>query len=174
MGTLTVQHIDSNRSYVTGGDFNCMVDLEKRSCACKQYDLDKIPYEHAIKWLNVGKLLKLPCQVCLPPTIGKQRGRLKMKRYLSAIEKAKRIKRKLLKKKNQTITTSNPPPATKEGNQSSRITSTKKRGRNQAPSTPIRQKQTNLPRRMPSTNPSSKKKPKYSAKIIVPITPSPG
>ena len=29
IGTLTVQHIDSNRSYVTGGDFNCMVDLEK-------------------------------------------------------------------------------------------------------------------------------------------------
>ncbi|KAH0903774.1 hypothetical protein HID58_043277 [Brassica napus] len=46
--------------YVTGGDFNCMVDLEKRSCTCKQYDLDKIPCEHAIKWLNVGKLLKLP------------------------------------------------------------------------------------------------------------------
>ena len=60
-----------------------------------------------------------------------------------------------------------------EGNQSPRITSTKKRGRNQAPSTPIRQKQTNLPRRTPSTNSSLRKKPKYSAKITVPITPSP-
>ena len=76
MGTLTVQHIDSNSSYVTGWDFNCMVDLEKvwkhrlsllpcshlsqfwfihflfflqRSCTCKQYDLEKIPCEHAIK-----------------------------------------------------------------------------------------------------------------------------
>ena len=28
-------------------------------------------------------------QVCLPPAIGKQRGRPKMKRYLSATEKAK-------------------------------------------------------------------------------------
>ncbi|KAF2583691.1 hypothetical protein F2Q70_00036557 [Brassica cretica] len=38
MGTLTVQHIDSNRSYVTGGDFNCMVDLEKRSCTSTLVD----------------------------------------------------------------------------------------------------------------------------------------
>ena len=112
-------------------------------------------------------------QVCLPPAYGKQRGRPKMKRYLSAIENAKRFKHKLLKRKNQTMSTSNPPPATKEGNQSPRITSTKKRGRNQAPSTPITQKQTNLPRRTPSTNLSSRKKPKYSAKITVPITPSP-
>lgn len=29
MGTLAVQHIDANRSYDTGGDLNCMVDLEK-------------------------------------------------------------------------------------------------------------------------------------------------
>ena len=29
IGTLTIEHIDSNRSYVTGGDLFCMVDLEK-------------------------------------------------------------------------------------------------------------------------------------------------
>ncbi|KAF2562424.1 hypothetical protein F2Q70_00016964 [Brassica cretica] len=166
MGTLTVQHIDPNRSYVTGGDFNCMVDLEKRSCTCKQYDLDKIPCEHAIKVAKCRKIVEATLvdplytkgylveaytdpinptdddlippadvlsQVCLPPAIGKQRSRPKMKRYLSAIEKAKQFKRKLLKKKNQTMSTSNPPPTSKEGNQSPRITSTKKVGVNKPP-----------------------------------------
>ena len=28
MGTLVVQHIDANRSHVTGGDANCIVNLE--------------------------------------------------------------------------------------------------------------------------------------------------
>ncbi|KAH0879502.1 hypothetical protein HID58_066896, partial [Brassica napus] len=55
---------------------------------------------------------------------------------------------------------------------SSRNTSTKKCGRNPAPRTPIRQNQTNLSRKTPSTNPSSRKKPKYSAKITSPTTPS--
>ena len=71
------------------------------------------------------------------------------------------------------MSTRNPPPATKEGNQSSRNTSTKKLGCSQAPSTPIRQKQTNIPRRTPSTNLSSRKKEKYSVKITAPTTPSP-
>ena len=112
-------------------------------------------------------------QMWLPSAIGKQLGRPKIKRYLSAIEKSKRFKCKLLKKKNQTMSTRNPPPATKEGNQSSRNTSTKKLGCSQAPSTPIRQKQTNIPRRTPSTNLSSRKKEKYSVKITAPTTPSP-
>lgn len=178
----------------------------QRSCTCKQYDLDKIPCEHAIKVAKSRKIVEATLvdpaytkaylvaaytepinhtdedlippadvltQVCLPPEICKQRGRLKMKRYLSAIEKAKRFKRKLLRKKNQTMSTSNPPPVTPKGNQSSRNTSTKKRGRNSAPRTPIRQNQTNLSRKTPSTNPSSKKKPKYSTKITAPTTPSP-
>lgn len=113
-------------------------------------------------------------QVCLPPKMGKQRGRPKMKRYLSAIEKAKRFKRKQLKKKNQTMSTSNPPPATPEGKLTSRNTSTKKRCRSQSPGTPINQKLANIPRRRtPSTNPSTRKKPKYSAKITAPTTPTP-
>ncbi|KAF2533632.1 hypothetical protein F2Q70_00031830 [Brassica cretica] len=187
--------------YVTRGDLLCMVDLEKRSCTCKQYDIDKIPCEHAIKVAKSQKIVEATLvdptyikgylvaaytepinptdedlippvdvltQVCLPPKIGKQRGRPKMKRYLSAIEKAKRFKRKLFKKKNETMSTSNPPLATPEGNQSSHNTSTKKRGRNQAPRTPIRQKRTNITRRT-----SSRKKPKYSANITAPTTPSP-
>ena len=173
----------------------------QRSCTCKQYDLDKIPCEHAIKVAKSQKIVEailvdpayikgylveaytepinptdedlIPpvdvlTQVCLPPKIGKQRGRPKMKRYLSAIEKAKRFKRKLFKKKNETMSTSNPPPATPEGNQSSHNTSTKKRGRNQAARTPIRQKRTNITWRT-----SSRKKPKYSANITAPTTPSP-
>lgn len=168
----------------------------QRTCTCKQYDLDKIPCEHAIKVAQSRKIdeatlvdprytkeylvaayaepinptdadLIPPAnvlrKVCLPPKIKKQRGRPKMKRYLSAIEKAKRFKRKLLRKKNQTTSTSNPTPATKK----------RGRGRDQAPSTPIKQSQTKLPRRTPSINPSSRKKPKYSAKITAPSTPSP-
>ncbi|XP_018460194.2 uncharacterized protein LOC108831127 [Raphanus sativus] len=166
MGTLAVQHIDANRSYDTGGDLNCMVDLEKRSCTCRQYDLDKISCEHAIKVAQSRKIAEanlvdpvytkgylvaayaepinpthedlIPpadvlSQVCLPPEICKQRGRSKMKRYLSAIEKAKRFKRQLLKKRNQPLSTSNPPPARKEGNQTSQKTSTKKHCRSPAP-----------------------------------------
>ncbi|KAJ4894606.1 Uncharacterized protein Rs2_21400 [Raphanus sativus] len=205
MGTLAVQHIDANRSYVTDGVLNCMVDLEKRSCTCRQYDLDKIPCEHAIKVAQSRKIAEanlvdpvytkgylvaayaepinptdedlIPppdvlSQVCLPPEIGKQRGRPKMKRYLSTIEKAKKFKRQLLKKRNQPLSTSNPPPARKEGNQTSRKTTTKKRCRSPAPSTPLKEKQTNPPRRTPSTNPSSRKKPKHSGKMTSPTTPS--
>lgn len=177
----------------------------QRSCTCRQYDLDKIPCEHAIKVAQSRKIAEanlvdpvytkgylvaayaepinptdedliqpadVLSQVCLPPEIGKQRGRPKMKRYLSAIEKAKKFKRQLLKKRNQPLSTSNPPPARKEGNQTSRKTSTKKSCRSPAPSTPLKEKQTNPPRRTPSTNASSRKKPKHSGKITAPTTPS--
>ncbi|KAH0943008.1 hypothetical protein HID58_002645, partial [Brassica napus] len=181
MGTLTVQHIDSNRSYVTGV-------VHVSNMISKRY-----PVNTQLKWLNVGILLKLlvdplytkgylveaytdpinPTNEDLIPPADVLSQIPKIKRYLSAIEKSKRFKCKLLKKKNQTMSTRNPPPATKEGNQSSRNTSTKKLGCSQAPSTPIRQKQTNIPRRTPSTNLSSRKKEKYSVKITAPTTPSP-
>ncbi|KAL0886314.1 hypothetical protein Bca101_010297 [Brassica carinata] len=56
MGTLAVQHIDANRSDVTGTQLKCMVDLEKRTCTCKQFDLDKILCEHAIKVAQSRKI----------------------------------------------------------------------------------------------------------------------
>ncbi|CAA7048307.1 unnamed protein product [Microthlaspi erraticum] len=46
--TLTVQHIDAHRSHVTGGTFPCVVDLQKMTCTCRVYDIDKIPCAHAL------------------------------------------------------------------------------------------------------------------------------
>ncbi|CAE6126332.1 unnamed protein product [Arabidopsis arenosa] len=104
---LSVQFIDSNRSLVTGGEFDCLVDLHERRCTCRQFDVEKIPCEHAIKAADSRKIdeaTQVAAQhskayLVLPPDVKVPSGRPKTKRYRSAIERAKRFKRNQGKKK---------------------------------------------------------------------------
>ncbi|XP_024009592.1 uncharacterized protein LOC112084600 [Eutrema salsugineum] len=63
--TLTVHHIDAHRSYVTGGAFACVVDIQQRSCTCRVYDFDKIPCEHALA--VIGKRPNLSLETFVHP-----------------------------------------------------------------------------------------------------------
>ncbi|XP_010495584.1 PREDICTED: uncharacterized protein LOC104772697 [Camelina sativa] len=46
---MTVERIDGWRFQVRGGQHDCMVDLEAKSCSCGVFDVEKIPCSHAIK-----------------------------------------------------------------------------------------------------------------------------
>lgn len=47
--TFLVQPINETQFLVRGDTFDCMVDLEMRTCSCGKYDLLKVPCKHAIK-----------------------------------------------------------------------------------------------------------------------------
>ncbi|XP_010507295.1 PREDICTED: uncharacterized protein LOC104783890 [Camelina sativa] len=46
---MTVERIDGWRFYVRGGQRDCLVDLEAKSCSCGVFDVEKMPCSHAIK-----------------------------------------------------------------------------------------------------------------------------
>lgn len=77
-------------------------------------------------------------RLCLPPPLKKQKGRPKLKRYISAVEKAKRYRRKQMRKRKQETNPTTPCPATK------------KRCRIASPSTPSSNKKTEHCQRTPS------------------------
>ncbi|XP_056842887.1 uncharacterized protein LOC130495502 [Raphanus sativus] len=54
--TFLVQPVNEHRFLVRGDTFDCLVDLDRRTCSCGKYDLLKIPCRHAIKaGLTVGR-----------------------------------------------------------------------------------------------------------------------
>ncbi|KAL0741718.1 hypothetical protein Bca4012_083231 [Brassica carinata] len=54
--TFLVQPINEHRFLVRGDIFDCLVDLDRRTCSCGKYDLLKIPCRHVIKaGLTVGR-----------------------------------------------------------------------------------------------------------------------
>ncbi|KAL1193544.1 hypothetical protein V5N11_025741 [Cardamine amara subsp. amara] len=46
--TLAVQPINLNQFHVTGGSQDPVVDMQKLSCSCGAFDIEKIPCKHAI------------------------------------------------------------------------------------------------------------------------------
>ncbi|XP_010436791.1 PREDICTED: uncharacterized protein LOC104720606 [Camelina sativa] len=46
---MMVERIDGWRFHVRGGQRDCLVDLEAKSCSCGVFGVEKIPCSHAIK-----------------------------------------------------------------------------------------------------------------------------
>ena len=47
--TLAPTRINANKWVVRGGDFDAVVDLQRMTCTCKKFDLEKLPCEHALR-----------------------------------------------------------------------------------------------------------------------------
>ncbi|KAL5569196.1 hypothetical protein UlMin_025771 [Ulmus minor] len=41
--------INANEWVVQGGDFDAIIDLQRLTCTCKKFDLEKLPCEHALR-----------------------------------------------------------------------------------------------------------------------------
>ncbi|XP_013607999.1 PREDICTED: uncharacterized protein LOC106314716 [Brassica oleracea var. oleracea] len=54
--TFLVQPVNEHHFLVRGDTIDCLVDLDRRTCSCRKYDILKIPCRHAIKaGLTVGR-----------------------------------------------------------------------------------------------------------------------
>ena len=48
-GTLAPTRINANEWVVRGGDFDAVDDLQRMTCTCKRFDLEKLPCEYALR-----------------------------------------------------------------------------------------------------------------------------
>ena len=64
-GMLAPTKINANEWVVRGGDFIAVVDLQRMTCTCKKFDLEKLPCEHALG--AVGEIIENKFYDCCSP-----------------------------------------------------------------------------------------------------------
>ena len=60
---LAPTRISENEWVIRGGDFDAVVDLQRMTCTCKKFDLEKLPCEHALR--AAGEIMENKFYYCL-------------------------------------------------------------------------------------------------------------